>query len=234
MWIDESIPSPLNKGNFPSNKNFNALILAQKKTNFSTLIRRAEGNLHNNIRLNRFSNDKNGKTKREKLSNSLKEIKDFLSNIIEKNDNDSFDYDIPDLSISMVGDAKSKQQNKRKSNKTKKIPKRKKIVLDSDASLENQGKGQKDKSNTKQRVGNQFEIGQFSSFHNAKKQQAKLRFATDKNASNLLLCLRLEDGTDPTCDTQGITPRLKINKALNNGIECDIIHDDTIDIGKVA
>ena len=61
-----------------------------------------------------------------------------------------------------------------------------------------------------------------------------MRFATDKNASNLLLCLRLEDGTDPTCDTQGITPRLKINKALNNGIECDIIHDDTIDIGKVA
>ena len=233
MWIDESIPSPLNKGNFPSNKAFNALILAQKRTNFSTLIRRAEGNLHNNVRLNRFSNDKNGKDKREKLSTSLKEIKEFLSNIIEKNDNDSFDYDIPDLSISMVGDAKSKQQNKRKSTQTKKIPKRKKVVLDSDIPPTEKGKGKKNKSDKKQRVGNQFEIGKFSSFHNAKKQEAKLRFATDKNASNLLLCLRLEDGTDPTCDSIGITPRLKIKKALNNNIGCKIIHDDTIDIGKV-
>ena len=233
MWIDKSIPSPLNKGNFPSNKAFNALILAQKRTNFSTLIRRAEGNLHNNIRLNRFSNDKGGKDKREKLSISLKEIKEFLSNIIEKNDNDSFDYDIPDLSISMVGDTKSKQQNKRKSTQTKKIPKRKKIVIDSDIPPSEKGKGKKNKSNTKLRVGNQFEVGKFSSFHNTKKQEAKLRFATDKNASNLLLCLRLEDGTDPTCDSVGITPRLKIKKALNNDIECKIIHDDTIDIGKV-
>ena len=233
MWIDESIPSPLNKGNFPSNKAFNALILAQKRTNFSTLIRRAEGNLHNNVRLNRFSNDKNGKDKREKLSTSLKEIKEILSNIIEKNDNDSFDYDIPDLSISMVGDAKSKQQNKRKSTQTKKIPKRKKVVLDSDIPPTEKGKGKKNKSDKKQRVGNQFEIGKFSSFHNAKKQEAKLRFATDKNASNLLLCLRLEDGTDPTCDSIGITPRLKIKKALNNNIGCKIIHDDTINIGKV-
>ena len=233
MWIDESIPNPLNKNGFPLNKNFNALILAQKKTNFSTLIRRAEGNLHNNIRLNRFSNDKGGKEKREKLSISLKEIKDFLSNIIEKNDNDSFDYDIPDLSISMVGDTKSKQQNKRKSTQTKKLPKRKKTVINSDIPLTDKGKGKKKKSDTKQRVGNQFEVSKFSSFHNAKKQEAKLRFSSDKNASNLLLCLRLEDGTDPTCDSVGITPRLKINKVLNNNIECKIIHNDTIDVGKV-
>ena len=233
MWIDEAIPSPLNKGNFPSNKAFNALILAQKRTNFSTLIRRAEGNLHNNIRLNRFSNDKGGKEKREKLSFSLREIKDFLVTHIEKNDNDSFDYDIPDLSISMVGDAKSKQQNQRKSTQTKKIPRKKRVIPDSDIPLTDQGKGKKSKSDTKQRIGNQFEVGKFRSFHNTKKQEAKLRFATDKNASNLLLCLRLEDGTDPTCDSVGITPRLKINKVSNNGIECKVIHDDTIDIGKV-
>ncbi len=233
MWIDESIPNPLNKNAFPLNKNFNALILAQKRTNFSTLIRRAEGNLHNNIRLNRFSNDKNGKEKREKLSSSLKEIKKFLTYNVEKNDNDSFDYDIPDLSISMVGDTKSKQQNKRKSTQTKKIPKRKQLVQDSEIPSDEKGKGKKNKSDSKQRIGNQFEVGKFSSFHNTKIQQAKLRFATEKNASNLLLCLRLEDGTDPTCDSIGIAPRLKIKKALNNGVECKILHDDTIDIGKV-
>ena len=63
MWINDSIPSPLNRANFPQNKAFNALVLAQKGTKFSTLIRRAEGNLHNNIKLNRFSNDKAGKEK---------------------------------------------------------------------------------------------------------------------------------------------------------------------------
>lgn len=204
MWINDAIPSPLNKNNFPSNKNFNALILAQKGTNFSTLIRRIENNSHDNLRLSRFTTDHNGKQKREKLSASLKEIKDFLSNIIEKNDNDSFDYDIPDLSISMIGDTKSKQQNERKSKQTKKIPKRKKIVVDSDIPPSDKGKGKKDRSDTKQRVGNSFEVGKFSSFHNAHKKEAKLRFTTDKNASNLLLCLRLEDGTDPTCDSVGI------------------------------
>lgn len=233
MWINDAIPSPLNKNNFPHNKNFNALIVAQKRTNFSTLIREAESNLHNNIRLNRFSGDKAGKEKKEKLSHSLKEIKEFLSNIVEKNDNDSFDYDIPDLSISMIGDTKSKQQNKRKSTQTKKIPRRQKIVTGGDESRSDKGKGKKDKSATKQRIGNPFEIGKFSSFHNAKKQETKLRFVTNKYASNLLLCLRLEDGTDPTCDSVGIAPRLKIEKVLNNGIECKIIHNDTIDIGKV-
>jgi len=234
MWINDAVPSPLNKANFPSNKAFNALILAKKQTSFSTLIRRAEGNLHNDIKLKRFTTTKEGKEKREKLSNALNEIKDFLANIIEKNNNDSFDYDIPDLSISMIGDTKSKQQNKRKSTQTKKIPKQKKIVIDSDIPPTKKGKGQGNKSDTKSRVGNQFEVGKFSSFHNTKKQEAKLRFATDKNATNLLLCLRLEDGTDPTCDSVGITPRLKIKEAINNGVGCKIIHEDTIDIGKVS
>jgi len=233
MWIKDSIPSPLNPATFIENMPFNALILAQKGTNFSTLIRRAEGNLHNDIKLNRFSNDKAGKEKRIRLSNALKEIKDFLSNIVEKNVNDSFDVDIPELSINIIGDSKTKKEkpSQRKSNKTKKQPKPQKPIPDSD--IPSNGKGKKDKSKTKQRVGNPFEMGKFSSFHNPKTKTAKVRFATDKNSTNLLLCLRLEDGTDITCDSLGITERLKIKKAMHNGKEYPIVHDDTIDIGKV-
>ena len=234
MWIKDSIPTPLNPATFIENKPFNALILAQRGTNFSALIRRAEGNLHNDIRLNRFSSDKKGKEKRKRLSKALTEIKDFLLNIVEKNDNDSFEVDIPELSINMIGDSKTKkeQSSKRKSNKTKKQPKPRKPVPDSDEKSNN-GKGKKDKSEAKQRVGNPFDISRFSSYHNPKTKTAKVRFAPDKNSTNLLLCLRLEDGTDITCDSLGISERLKIKKAISNGKEYPIIHNDTIDIGKV-
>jgi len=234
MWIKDSIPYPLNPATFIENKPFNALILAQKGTNFSTLIRRAEGNLHHDIKLNRFSNDKKGKEKRKKLSTSIKEIKDFLVKIIEKNDNDSFEVDIPELSINMIGDSKTKkeQSSQRKSNKTRKQARPQKPIPDSD-DMSKGGKGKKDKSKTKRRVGNPFNIGRFSSFHNPKTKIAKIRFAPDKNSTNLLLCLRLEDGTDVTCDSLSISERLKITKATSNGKEFPIIHNDTIDIGKV-
>jgi len=234
MWIKDSIPSPLNPATFIENKPFNALILAQRGTGFSTLIRRAEGNLHNDIKLNRFSSDKQGKEKRKRLSKALAEIKDFLLKIVEKNDNDSFEIDIPELSISMVGDSKTKKEQplKRKSNKTKKQPRLSRPIIGSDEKLEG-GKGKKDKSKTKQRVGNPFDIGRFSSYHNPKTKTAKVRFAPDKNSTNLLLCLRLEDGTDVTCDSLGISERLKIKKAISNDKEYPIIHNDTIDMGKV-
>jgi len=234
MWIKDSIPTPLNPATFIENKPFNALILAQRGTNFSTLIRRAEGNLHNDIKLNRFSSDKAGKEKRKKLSSALAEIKDFLLDIVEKNDNDSFEVDIPELSINMIGDSKTKkeQPSKRKSNKTKKQPRPQKPIPDSDEKSKN-GKGKKDKTKTKQRVGNPFDMGRFSSYHNPKTRTAKVRFAPDKNSTNLLLCLRLEDGTDITCDSLGISQRLKIIKATSDNKEYPIIHNDTIDIGKV-
>ncbi len=230
MWINDSIPSPLNPVTFIENKPFNSLILAQRGTEFSSLIRRAEGNLHNDIKLNRFSNDKAGKEKRKRLSNALGEIKDFLLKIVEKNDNDSFEVDIPELSINMIGDSKTKkeQQSQRKSNKIKKQPRPQKPIPNSDEKSKD-GKGKKDKSKTKQRVGNPFDIGRFGSFHNPKTKTAKVRFAPDKKSTNLLLCLRLEDGTDITCDSLGITERLKIKKALSNGKEYPIVHDDTIE-----
>ena len=42
-----------------------------------------------------------------------------------------------------------------------------------------------------------------------------------------------EDGTDITCDSMGISERLKITKAVSNSKEYPIIHNDTIDIGKI-
>lgn len=48
-----------------------------------------------------------------------------------------------------------------------------------------------------------------------------------------MLSLRLDDGTDPTCDTYTMSDRLFIKSAVCNGKKCHIIDNDTIDIGKV-
>jgi len=234
MWINDALPPPLNKGQFTENKYFNALILPQRDANFSTLIRRAEGNLHMDIKLNRFLNDTSGRAKKELLQCAMKEVSDHLIKVIGKNDSDSFDVDIPELSINMIGDTKSKDSKKRKSPKTKKVARKPKSATKDDGTGKpTGGKGKKKKSDNKIRVGNPFEIGRFASRHNAKQKVAKLQFSIEKNASNLLLSLRLEDGTDPTCDTTVIPNRLAIKNAKYNGKDCKIINDDTIDMGKV-
>ncbi len=243
MWINDALPSPLYKTSFPTNKTFNALILAQKSTKFSALVRRAESNSHDNLQLNRFSNDKEGKEKRARFSNALAEIKDFLENNVEKNDYDSFEYEIPELAITMIGDSKSKKDQKRKSNKTKSIPiKPKTKPTEKDSQGEDTPFDPNDLKpsppnpnppNPNPRKGNPFEIGRLSAFHNTKSKEAKLKFVVEKNATNLLIALRLEDGTDPSCDKLTMTPRLTITKASNSGKTCKVIHNDTVDVGKV-
>lgn len=234
MWINDALPPPLNKGQFTDNKYFNALILPQRDTALSKLIRRAESNLHINIRLDRFSSDLDGRKKRTDLQSALKEVSDYLMDVIGKNDSDYFDVNIPELSINMIGDTKSKESNKRKSPKTKKVARKPKPAsVDDGAGKPVGGKGEKDKSENKIRVGNPFEVGRFSSRHNAKQKIAKLQFSIEKNAANLLLSLRLEDGTDPTCDTTVVPNRLSIRSAKCNDTACKIINDDTVDIGKV-
>jgi len=241
MWINDAIPSPLNRGQFVNSKPFSALVLPQKNTSLSKLIRRAEGNLHMDLKLNRFSSDKSGREKREKLQGAFEEIKDYLISVIGENDNDSFDVEIPELSINMIGSAKSEDKRQEKVPKTKKVKKRKKVNFSDEENGNNQstGKGEKDKSNKKKRVGNPFSVAKFSSRHNVKDKEARVRFSIDKPSTNLLLCLRLDDGKDPTCDGYGkidanniYIRRLEIKNAFCNGIECDIINGDTIDIGQ--
>ncbi len=237
MWINDSIPSPMNLAQFIENKKFNALILPQKNSSISVLIRRAEGNLHRDIRLNRFSSDKDGQKKREKLQQALAEIRNHLLDVIEKNNNDSFDVDIPELSVHMVGKSSSNLPNERKSKKTKKMKKRVKAVDNSNEPLDDKiANPKKDKSKTKRRVGNRFNVAKFTAIHNTQSKQAKVRFNIDKQSNNLLLSLRLDDGKDPTCDGYGTTTseRLTILSATNQNQQYDIIHNDTINIGEVA
>lgn len=233
MWINDSIPSPLNRSSFSSNKPFSALILPHRDTHLSQLIKGAEGNLHRDLRLNRFPNNKIGKEKRKRFQEALKDIKNFLSSIIEKNDSESFDVSIPELSINMIGDARVKRRSERKSNKLKKtkIPKR---AVENGEGKPEDGKGERPHSKRKKRIGNPFDgVDKIGKRHDPQKKEAYIRFVVDKRATNLLLSLRLDDGTDPTCDTYTMSDRLFIKSAVCNGKKCHIIDNDTIDIGKV-
>jgi len=233
MWINDSIPTPLNIGSFNGNKPFSALILPQRDTELSALIKGAEGNLHMDLKLNRFPNDKAGKEKKYRLQKALKKVKSFLVSIIDKNDNDSFDVTIPELSIPMIGDVKAKRKNERKSPKVTKV-KTKKIAVDGGSGKAEDGKGTKDKSKEKRRVGNPFDgVGKMGTRHNPSKKEAYVKFVMDKNATNLLVSLRLDDGTDPTCDSYSMSDRLTIKNTFCNGKKCQIINNDTIDVGKI-
>lgn len=233
MWINNAIPSPLNIAALNRNKTFSALVLPQRDTELSALVKRAEGNHHIDLKLNRFSNDKTGCEKKKRFQGALEEIKAFLVSIIGENDSESFDVSIPELSINMIGDAKAKRRSERKAPKVTKVKTKKKAVEGGSGKAEG-GEGTKEKSKEKRRIGNPFDgVGKLGVRHNPSKKEAYVKFMIDKNATNLLLSLRLDDGTDPTCDTYSMSERLIIKEAFNNGIKCNIIDHDTIDIGKV-
>jgi len=232
MWIDKSIPPPLSVGSFTGINTFSALILPQRDTELSALIKRAEGNLHKDLRLKRFSDDKKGREKKRRLQEALGKVREHLVSIIGKNDNDSFSVDIPELAINMLGSAETKRKNERKAPKVAKSKDKKRPVEGGSGKPEG-GKGEKDKSKEERRIGNPFEsIANLNARHDIRKKESYVRFKIDKNATNLLLSLRLDDGTDPTCDNYTMTERLKIKSAACNGSPCQIIDHDTIDIGK--
>lgn len=241
MWISASIPPPLRKNEFIENKFFNALILPQRSTSLSTLVRRAEGNLHNDIKLNRFTEDKDGKKKRKDLQAAFKEVRDFLLNTIGKNENNSFEVPIPDLTIEMISDKKndvtSKDKKSKKKKSTKKIKKSEANTFgeeESNASGDRKKTDNNKKNDEKRRAGSPFSVKKFLSSHDGDSKIAHINFSTGRKATNLLICLRIDNGTDPSCDNSGVAPRLKIKSAKSGDTKFEIINEDTIEFGTIS
>lgn len=245
MWICDSLPQPLRRGDFAETKFFNALVLPQKNTRLSNLVRRSEGNLHNNLRYNRFSDDKEGRAKKEDLKQAFKEVKEFLEKAIGKNDNNSFSVEIPDLAIEMISDKKTDTNDtqKKKGSKSKKTKKLSKPTANTygdeptDATGDNKdpsSNSNKDNDNKeRKRSGNPFEVKKFLSSHDGDNKTAHIKFNTGRKATNLQVSLRIDNGTDPSCDSAGISPRLKIISATSAGQELEILEGDTVDFGVV-
>jgi hypothetical protein len=228
MWISKSLPNPLSVGNFSEYRNFNALILPHRGTNLSRLMRKIEGSMHADLYLNRFKYLSN----RSAFQESFDVIKTFLQSKIEKNDDESFDVDIPQLSIQMLGNATSKSKTSRSSSKVSKKPSTQRDVDGIEGKKENsKHKDNKLKTDKKKRSGNPFYVSSASARHTNK--GSKIVFKADKNSEKLLLILRVDDGTDPSCDSLGYVTPLVIKSASSNSNKLVIDNDDTIVIGKV-
>lgn len=228
MWISKSLPNPLSVGNFSEYRNFNALILPDRGSNLSRLMRKIEGSMHADLYLNRFKHSSN----RSAFQKSFEKIKTFLRSKIEKNDDESFDVNLPQLSIQMLGNATSKSKTSRSNNKVSKKPSAQRDVDGFDGEKEGSNtKDKKLKTDKKKRSGNPFYIASASARHTNK--GSKIIFKSDKKSENLLLVLRVDDGTDPSCDTLGYSAPIIIKSAFLNDAELVIDNDDTIIIGKV-
>ena len=230
MWISDSLRSPLNPAQFLENKNFLALIMPRAKTEFASLIREAEGNLHKEIALNRLPKDK-----KERLYKALDAIKTYLQENVNKSDNINFEVEIPELTIEMIGDIRSKSDtninNKNTNIKEKKIN----LIPSYDEKYdEEQESKTQNKSNKKQPFGNQISIQDFISRHDIKSKTAYIKFTPQTN-KNLFLFLSIDDGTDATCDHKHLGQKIIIKSAKSSQKNYKIIENGVfIDELKIA
>jgi len=231
MWITSSMPSPLNKGSFTDFKPYNILILPHKNTEFARLIRRAEGNLHKDIKYNRFSDDKIGKNKRKRLNNALKEIREYLYGKLEKFESEEININIPKLHIPIVEKSSGNVSTKRFSNKTKKV---KENIYTNAPAQKIEIKHKNKKSKNKLYLNKSIEFSKFWAKHNPKQKTAKLIFYSDID-KEIGLVLKVDTGKDITCDGFGVTnnEKIKINKAVKNNKKCEIIQGNIINLGKI-
>jgi len=205
MYITSMLPSPLRKENFVGYKPFNALIIPES-LEISNLIKRAEGPLHDDINMKRFSDDKSGKEKKGKLREVFRAINEFIKSKIEKLDEESFTYSIPEFNIATLID-KHDKKGKKKANKISK--KREPVVIGSEEKSEIPPTPKKTSSKSKLRIGKEVPIlKKFISFNDI--QTSKLYLKLQSEYKDLYVRIKVDDGTDLTCDTKSVGLDLEI------------------------
>ena len=218
MWISDSLRSPLNSAQFLENKNFLALIIPRSKTDFASLIREAEGNLHKEIALNRLPKDK-----KDRLHKALDTIKLYLQENVDKSDNVNFEVEIPELTIEMIGNIKTKSDTNI-NNKNTNIKEKKINLIPSYDKEHNKGQESKAKNNKKQPFGDQVFMQDFISRHDTRSKTAYIKFTPQIN-KNLFLFLSIDDGTDATCDYKHLGEKIIIKSAKDSQKNYKIIEN---------
>lgn len=211
MYITSKLPSPLRKVDFVGYSPFCALILPKSMELFN-LIKRAEGSLHEDIKYSRFSNDKKGKEKRKKLRDAFKEINEFIKSKLQKIDNEAIDIEIEELHTIMLRNRHDKKGKKR----INKISKKREIVLiGSDKKTKNSEANPKNKkSKNKLKIGKEILPIRFNSFDDVENKKLFISFENEYESS--FLKIRVDDGTDLTCDAHTLGKELEITD-VNGG-----------------
>ena len=205
MYITSKLPSPLRKADFVGYSPFCALILPIS-LELSNLIKRAEGSLHEDIKFSRFSDDKKGKEKKKKLRSAFKEINEFIKSKLEKVDNESIEVEIEELHTIMLKN-KHDKKGKKKTNKISK--KRETPVVGSNEKIEKVEIVAKDKKSKKKlKIGKEILPIRFNSFDDV--ENKKLFISFESEYPNTFLKIRIDDGTDLTCDNPTSGKELEI------------------------
>ena len=211
MYITSKLPSPLRKVDFVGYSPFCALILPKSMELFN-LIKRAEGSLHEDIKYSRFSNDKKGKEKRKKLRDAFKEINEFIKSKLQKIDNEAIDIEIEELHTIMLRNRHDKKGKKR----INKISKKREIaIIGSDKKTKNSEANPKNKkSKNKLKIGKEILPIRFNSFDDVENKKLFISFENEYDTS--FLKIRVDDGTDLTCDAHTLGKELEITD-VNGG-----------------
>ena len=205
MYITSKLPSPLRKADFVGYSPFCALILPIS-LELSNLIKRAEGSLHEDIKFSRFSDDKKGKEKKKKLRSAFKEINEFIKSKLEKVDNESIEVEIEELHTIMLKH-KHDKKGKKKTNKISK--KRETPVVGGEERIEKVEIVAKDKKSKKKlKIGKEILPIRFNSFDDV--ENKKLFISFESEYQNTFLKIRIDDGTDLTCDNPTSGKELEI------------------------
>ncbi len=211
MYITSKLPAPLREGDFVEYKPFVALILPES-VEISNLIKRAEGPFHDDISFRRFSDDDFGKEKRKKLKKVFEEINRFIKSKVEKINTQSIEIEIPELNIPML-ESRHDKKGKKRVNKLSK--KRKKPVIGSDEKIEINVVSKNKNSKSKLRVGKEILLKKFLAFNDIENKKLYLKFQSEYK--DIFIRLKVDDGTDETCDvsTSGVDLEIVNVKGAN-------------------
>lgn len=236
MWIKDNPFSAWSRGHFGNHEPHDVLVMPDKNSELSGLIRCAESNLHNDIKLGRISN----KEDKKQLKNAIKAIQKRLLEDLPKKKDQRIDVHIPGLEIEMIGDSSSANKGRCRISKTVNVNLRNRFGVEEGGGpviyppKPSDPKRRKRNSIEKRKVGKIFEIAGLSSVH--KGNNAKVKFKTVKEASSLQLWVEVDAGRDPSCDVAGNSgsPGLRVisAKCQNEALPKDAIDGSLITLGK--
>lgn len=227
MWITDKNIAKLRKNDFLENLPFNALILPVSNTKFAQLIKEAETELHDKIKVSNLLSDK-----QKELEQYLNQIGDFLRDTLPKNNIDKFDIHIDGLDIQMQGDTQKGSKNKSTQTMKSVVPNEN---IPTQNPLETEFEEKDGFSNTKSDFANLTKTENMKNFRSKHSQnRANIKFISHKNFNNLCLGIRVDNGTDPSCDNITYESKIKIKSAKNKNIELGVLSNkEAIRIGKV-
>ena len=219
MWITDDIPS-IKPSNFTDQVPFEALILCNE-TETSTMVRNAEGNLHNNLDVSMVIDE----SKRRKLRNCLQDITKELAKLIKTQDNKAIEFiEIDGIGVMSDSPGRSSLPGEKIGTTQKRNP-----------TDRNQGDQKQDKHSHTPKPGNTLPVRCIATRQGAGRM--KIRVVPLDDSADVELRLVRNGGGDFSCDDPARdNKQITLKHVICGGNECKISHErkEYVRIGKAV